>query len=174
MRVLQLDYQRHVSTSSWLDRALLALGVIALGWLASNYLEVKNDSAYWADKLATLSKPARNKPAPVADTPESKSEAKLANDIAEQLNLPWSELFGAIEKAQVTDVALLSVEPDATKHSVRISAEARNFPAMLAYLKSLDSAGKLSNIYLQNHQVQAQDPSHPVRFGLVANWIEYE
>jgi Tfp pilus assembly protein PilN len=174
MRAIQLDYQRNVSTTSLLDLALLALGLVALIWLGYAYSQVKNDGAYWSDKLATQNKPQRSRPAMAADTPETQGEAKLANEITAQLNLPWNELFSAIERAPTVDVALLAIEPDAVKHTVQISAEARNFAAMLAYLKALDTGGKLSNIYLQNHQVQAQDPNHPVRFGLVASWIEYE
>ena len=36
---------------------------------------------------------------------------------------------------------------------------------------ALGAQPKLANVYLQSHQVQQQDPQHPVRFVLGSDWV---
>jgi hypothetical protein len=42
---------------------------------------------------------------------------------------------------------------------------------VLEYLRFLGAQPKLANVYLQSHQLQQQDPQHPVRFVLGAAWV---
>jgi Tfp pilus assembly protein PilN len=68
-------------------------------------------------------------------------------------------------------VALLQIESDVDKQHVKISAEARTLGAMLDYLRDLEGRSILSDVYLQSHQIQQQDPERPVRFVLTATWL---
>ena len=176
MRAIHLDFVRKPTSISPLDMILLLAGVLVLLWIATAYRDLQREYVSLTSKLAPAQKTLRSQArrAPNVPTAESLAEAKQARDIADRLNLPWNELFIALETAQLRDVALMAVEPDSSKRSVRINAEARNFNAMLDYLNSLKRGGGLSNVYLENHQIQQQDPSRPLRFGVTANWSENE
>jgi Tfp pilus assembly protein PilN len=69
-------------------------------------------------------------------------------------------------------VALLAVEPSAARRSVRLSAEARDAQAMLAWLQALQRDARLAQVLLVSHQVQTQTPGTPVRFQIQASWAE--
>ena len=97
-------------------------------------------------------------------------EIKLANTIAERLTLPWVDLFRAVESAGGARVALLSLEPDAQKRTVRVVAEAKDKTDMLAYLSKLNQDRRLINVHLVDHQLQTQVPGQPVRFSAQASW----
>jgi Tfp pilus assembly protein PilN len=71
-------------------------------------------------------------------------------------------------------VALLSIESDTGKRQVKISGEAKDIESVLNYLRVLGAQPKLANVYLQSHQLQQQDPQHPVRFALGAAWVSVQ
>ncbi len=98
-------------------------------------------------------------------------EVKRASEIAVQLRLPWKELFASVESANTADVALLSIESDTGKRQLKISGEAKDLASMLDYVRLLGAQPKLANVYLQSHHLQQQDPQHPVRFALGADWV---
>ncbi len=47
-----------------------------------------------------------------SDTPEVREQIKKANAVLQLMNVPWGELFAAIESAENGNVALLAVQPD--------------------------------------------------------------
>ena len=104
------------------------------------------------------------------DSEQIALETGQAKAIILELNLPWKELFEAIESYQKDDVAVLAIEPDAQKGLVRISAEAKSLDSLVAYLAYLQKIPLLRDIELVTHQIQEQDPQHPVRFMLQATW----
>jgi hypothetical protein len=69
-------------------------------------------------------------------------------------------------------VTLLGIEPDGEKREVHITAEAKNFDEVLAYVKALQAVSILQNPYIVNHQIQIQDPQRPVRFLVSAKWLD--
>ena len=103
-------------------------------------------------------------------TPSRVHASRSATSIAERLTVPWSELFEALEASSTNAVALLALEPDVSKRSIRITAEAKDKTDMLAYVHRLNEDPRLLNVYLMDHQLQAQTPGEPVRFSLQASW----
>ncbi len=97
-------------------------------------------------------------------------ETSQAKAIILELNLPWKELFEAVESYQKNDVAVLAIEPDAQKGLVRLNAEAKSLDSMIGYLAYLQKLPLFRDIELVNHQIQEQDPQQPVRFMLQATW----
>ena len=95
-------------------------------------------------------------------------EMKSANDVLRQLTLPWDQLFDSVEAVGGGDVALLAMEPDFAKRTVKISGEARNLVAMLNYVAQLEQQGTFGTVYLQSHQVQQSVPEKPVQFTAIA------
>ena len=92
-----------------------------------------------------------------------------------ELATPWSQLLGELEAASSDNtgsVAILAIEPDHAKHRVKVTAEARNLPVALAYVKRLKQTHVLRYAMLDSHEVRADDREHPVRFQLSADWTD--
>jgi Tfp pilus assembly protein PilN len=98
------------------------------------------------------------------------AEVQRANQVLQQLNMPWDALFRAVESSAGNQVVLLALEPDAQKGTLKITAETKTIDSMLAYLRQLNAAKTLSGVALQNHRVQQRDPEQPIRFAVQAVW----
>jgi Tfp pilus assembly protein PilN len=90
--------------------------------------------------------------------------------VSQQLRRPWERLFAMLEAMPRDDIALLTLTPDARKGQVRISAEARDLEAMLAFHQRLEASDELSDVSLLSHEIVANVPEHPVQFNLSASW----
>jgi len=175
MRALNLDFRRTERQSKWLRLICLACGLAAAIATGAQYQRVSDEMVRVNATIRAPGTTARK--APVASTRSDADvqkvalEIKHASDIVHQLNVPWDELLANIEAANIEDVALLSIESDVDRRTINISGEAKGLPAMLEYTRSLQARPTLADIFLQSHEIQAQDPQHPVRFVLSANWL---
>ena len=173
MRALNLDFRRGRGDKKWAGVALLSIAGAA-AFASGVHYSRSADALALAQAEAYRSGAAVRRLAiatrPRSDLQKVALEAKRAREIATQLKVPWNDLFASVEAAGTQDVALLSIESDTGKRRVKISAEARDLAAMLQYLRALGAQPGLADVYLQNHQVQQQDPQHPVRFVLGADW----
>jgi hypothetical protein len=115
-----------------------------------------------------------------ARKPEAPEDAALnakvavsAERAAQDLATPWTLLLAELEQASKDSqgqVALLGVEPDHAKHSVRVTAEARTLELALNYVQRLQSSRSLEYPMLDRHEIRADDPQRPVRFELTGQW----
>ncbi len=173
MRALNLDLRRDGAASKWAGGVLLAAGAVAALLLWNDHRVLAAETAAAESNLRAARPATRRKLAPAlpaADVQKAALEVKRASEILAQLKLPWNDLFVSVESAKLPDVALLGVESDTEKRHVKISAEAKDLQAMLDYLRFLQTQPTLQDVYLQSHQYQQQDPQHPVRFVLSADW----
>jgi len=92
------------------------------------------------------------------------------NRAVRRLNVPWRDLFDTLEQATPQTVALLSLEPNADRSVLKLSAEAATVDDMIEYVQRLKSRPEIESVHLSKHQVDAKDPYHPVRFSLALNW----
>jgi hypothetical protein len=86
------------------------------------------------------------------------------------LRLSWEPLFNAVEGATRPKVALLTLEPDASKGSVRLNLEAKNKQAMMEYVAGMAAQPGLTNVILMTQATQLENPQQPVRFSVGATW----
>lgn len=98
------------------------------------------------------------------------AEAIAVNGAISQLNLPWRDVLDAIERATPADIALLSLEPDAAKHSAKGSAEAKDSAAMIGYIESLRQQDFFHDVDLLHHEINETDPHKPLRFQFEVGW----
>jgi Tfp pilus assembly protein PilN len=84
----------------------------------------------------------------------------------------WGRVFAAMEAAASPDVSLLAFDPSPQQRRLRLDGEARDLAALLEYLRRLGTTGVFVQVRLQNHQAVRDDPQHPVRFSVVADWGE--
>lgn len=173
MGPLRLDFRRRRRPARLPGILLLLAGLAAAAVLGAAYEQTRRDMALLEDALAELSRAAARRSAPrqPGDVRLLGEQIRRANLVLGQLGTPWDELFSLLESAHNRDIALLAIEPDAARGSVRITAEARQVAAMHAYLGRLRATRKLSQVLLQSHQIQLQDPDKPVRFTLAARWV---
>jgi Tfp pilus assembly protein PilN len=102
--------------------------------------------------------------------PVPEAQAAAVNAAVLQLNLPWRALHDAVQAGTPANIALLAMEPDAKKNSVRITAEAKSSDDMIAYVEQLQKGDWFSAVLLSRHEINEQDPNRPIRFQLDAQW----
>jgi len=98
------------------------------------------------------------------------AQASAVNDAVSQLNLPWNALFDALEGATPQSIAVLSIEPDALRHSVRGIAEAKDSEEMVHYIEQLKKQSLFTNVFITMHDINQMDPNKPMRFQFEAYW----
>jgi Tfp pilus assembly protein PilN len=140
---------------------------------------VTNVAVYVADlkryDAAVAARQVRQAPpaavSPVVHQPQVPQEqAAAVNAAVMQLNLPWRALRDAVQATTPKNVALLAIEPDARKQVLRITAEAKTSDDMIGYVEQMKALDSFAAVALTRHEINEQDPNHPVRFQLDAQW----
>lgn len=146
---------------------LFGVGLLACVGLAYEFQASLGERDSLQARLGAIARPHR------APTATDTRNAAVATTIQKQLWVPWSSLLVELENASQdvsSTVSLLEVQPDAAKHVVRITAEARTLPDALAYLERLQKSSMLRYPMLDSHELRKDDPEHPVRVKLSAEW----
>ncbi|MBC3873731.1 hypothetical protein [Undibacterium flavidum] len=101
-------------------------------------------------------------------------QAQAINEATFQLNLPWNDLFGTLESATPSHIALLAIEPEAKKNLMKGTAEAKNSEDMIAYIRLLKQQKFFLDVILLKHEIMEQDINKPLRFQFLAQWEQVE
>lgn len=169
---LDLDFERKVFGPARPRLSLLALGIVALAGVLGYERFVAGEIVQREAEIRRMQEQVRSsQPVRVnVSARQIEEEVKRAKEVIQHLTLPWTRLFAAIESTDKQNVALLSLQPDASKRRITIGGEAKHLAAMLDYVRALEKGRMLSRVYVTSHEVQRQDPQHPVRFMLEASW----
>lgn len=170
---LRIDFQqRETGVNPRLGWLVLLLGALLLAGAYAEYADI--DAAVTAARLragqqqqATLSGTS----AASAASAESTQAIKAMNRVRDQLAAPWGALFVEVENAAHEDIAMLTLQADPMAHTLRIGGEARNFTALMAYVRRLEASAAMADVRLAGHEVRQQDPRRPVAFTLSATWV---
>lgn len=143
---------------------LVAAGVVA-------WQQQRQRERYDAELAAALARAAR----PVASAqakapPVSEQQALATNAIILQLNLPWRDLHDAVATATPATIALVALEPDARRRTLKLTAEAKDADDMITYVETLKQQEIFQAVVLTRHEISEADPNRPVRFTLDAQW----
>lgn len=149
----------------------LILMVVLLAFVSA-WMQRREDRLALAELAARQVRAARPIAAQGKPDPAYLTRVKSVQRTTKSLTAPWPELLDAIESAPQQSVALLSMEPSTARHAMRLTAEARDSQAMLAYLAALQADRRLLSAVLVSHQIQLQAPGRPVRFQVLARWGE--
>lgn len=166
---LELDFApgRRNAPIGWL---LLGAGLIAATIAGAQFRSAHAERLARAGDLSTLTGgPVARALEIAAQQPVDARAAKAAATVARDLRVPWAEMLAALETVESKEVALLSVEPSASRHTIRITAEAKGPDAMLSYLEALRGPS-FSEINLSSHQMENKVPGNPIRFVVQARW----
>ena len=157
----------------------LLLIVLVLAWpLASSIAqyrglqraETEREMLAQAQVRAERARKAAQAPVAVPVRAVPPAQAGAVNAAVQQLNLPWRGLHDAVQAATPATIALLALEPDAKKSSVRITAEAKSSDDMIAYVEQLQRLEWFSAVLLARHEINEQDRNRPIRFQIDAQW----
>ena len=165
---VQLDFVARPRRASRAGLALCALGLAAAVAVGLAFQRKLAEREELEAALAARPQPTRRAP-----SPESARTAAEAAALERELNVPWTRLLAELEAAShdsASTVSLLQVEPDPAKHLVRITAEVRALPDALAYLRRLQRSEVLRYPMLESHERRKDDPEHPLRIKLSAEW----
>jgi hypothetical protein len=163
-----LDFAAPVHRAPRAGAALSAAGLAAALALGASFARALAERGALEAALAAAA-PARRR-APPPEPPERAAETAA---VERELGVPWTRLLAELEAAahdSADGVALLAVEPDPAKGLVRITAEVRAFPDALAYLRRLQQSAILRHPMLESHERRRDDPEHPLRVKLSAEW----
>jgi hypothetical protein len=167
-RPVRLDFVATVHEAPLAGAALCAAGLAAALALGLAFHRELAERGRLEAALAAAAPPRH-----VAPTPESLKGAAEAATVARELGVPWTRLLAELEAAShesAAGVALLEIEPDPGKQRVRVSAEVRALNDALAYLERLQTSAVLRHPMLESHERRKDDPEHPVRIQLSAEW----
>jgi Tfp pilus assembly protein PilN len=155
--------------------ALLCAALALTPPLASNlaqYRRLLREQEALQDRARAVSarvQAAARVPVPVR-APVPPAQADAVNAAVLQLNLPWRALHDAVQSATPAAIALLALEPDAKRRSLRITAEAKSSDDMIAYVERLRGQDGFGAVALVRHEINEQDPNRPIRFQVDAAW----
>jgi Tfp pilus assembly protein PilN len=175
MQELSLDFQQRFRHADRFDRTLLAIALVLGTLVGIAYsvvsFQIEQLSASKSEAQHQSRRGALNSRLHSLSTEQLRNEIKQANEILTQLALPWEALFHDLDSAQQDRVALLSIVPDPHQRTVKVTGEAKNFAALLDYLRVLQANRSLTGVYLQSHRIEEQMAEHPLHFAIIASWV---
>jgi Tfp pilus assembly protein PilN len=165
---MRLDYQSN-NPFPLAGALMLGVAIVALALTGTYFYRLNTQIAAYESGVERA-KEKRAQRSTQRSSGELAQEVKNANDVLRRLSVPWEPLFQAVESSGDPNITLLAIEPDIEKQQVKISGEAKNYNALMKYITHLQGQPVFGSVYLQNHDVQQQDPDKPVRFSLQAAW----
>lgn len=156
--------------------ALLAAGILgaalllaggAIGMQAAQQQAAREQSLRAQQRKQAA---AARAPQPKAETAIPEAQAVAVNAAILQLNLPWRQLQDSVAAANTPAVALLALDPDPRKQTLKITAEAKNSDDMVGYIEQLKQQEFFTGASLLRHETNEQDPNRPLRFQVEVQW----
>ncbi|MDI1298990.1 hypothetical protein [Methylotenera sp.] len=174
---LQLDFinQSSFSISSWslagLIVLLASLVMATFTWQVYENKVLEQNAV--ALKVSQINRQViHEKPSTTAVISDiSPEQMQQTQATVSALIVPWNELLHGIEKSDMPNIALLSLEPNSKKQLVSIIGEAKNLQAALDYIQKLEAQPMLDKVYLQKYNIDEANPFKPVKFTLSAQWL---
>jgi len=174
---LQLDFINHsaFSISSWsLAGIIVLLTSLVIAFFTWQLYETSSlEQNALTLKLTQINRHSihEKSPIPIVNSEISLEQLQQIQTTAGALTVPWNELLQGVEKSDMQDIALLSLEPNSKKQQVTLTGEAKNLQAALSYIQKLEAQPMLEKVYLQKYNIDETNLSKPVKFTLSAQWL---
>lgn len=169
---LDIDFARNRPRISHAGLALLGVALVMLCASGVSLWQAYDDN----DRVQEQVEQARHRlfakshPVVKPATPAAMHAEKQSLAVLRELTVPWQELLSILEDYPAHDVALIGIDHNPVQSQIRITAEAKNFDAMIAYLRYLQSSKLLREAILNDHEIENNVPGTPVRFQITAVW----
>jgi len=152
----------------------ILLGVAALLWGACAvrlwHAYAENDRIRETLAVVQQHKLAQQHVTKPPPTAAARLAEKQSQAVLRELTVPWQTLFAIVEDYPGHDVALIGIDQNPAQGQIRITAEAKDPDAMIAYLKYLQTSVVLREATLNGHLVEENVAGKPVRFQITAVW----
>lgn len=176
---LKLKFPYQEQSIPQIDFSILLVGVFVVAGVFLQFRYLTEEVNYWSSRVERLEKQQQQKAAPRTRaaarvrefSQEIRKEIAQANSILDQINLPWEALFDSIESAATEQIALLSLQPNVSNRTLRISGEAKNMTELLTFVEALEREAVFENAHLLNYKIKHDNPHRPIIFLLTAAWI---
>lgn len=177
-RLLAIDFtpRRERLTATAMGFFALTL-VVAGAWIvraAGAEARITQTETEQAELLRQQAQASASREQAAARVTISADRARAINDAVRRLNLPWDAILAALDAAldaaSTPQVALLTLEPDATDGIVHLTGEARSVDAMLSLQHRLQAQGEFASVVLVHHELRSDRPGTPVRFSFDVRW----
>lgn len=159
--------------SRWLWILLVALMCVGLVWqlwiwneLNQHNLDLQRQMQAFKQQSQAKLHTAQAKTPDNATMPGQAVQRQQLQTLLAQLNTPWQQLLEQLEDATPDQVALISMEPDTQRGSIKILAEAKQIDTLLRYAASLQNQGVFGSLTYGKHETNEHDPLRPARLGI--------
>ncbi len=177
---LRLRFPYREQSAPQLDVLLLLLGLSIVAAVYLQFRHFAEETNFWSNRVERMERQQQQKTAPRARATsrirefgqEIQKEIAQANAVLDQLNLPWEALFDSIEQAATEDIALLSLQPNVSNRTMRLSGEAKSMAELLDFVEALERELVFENVHLLNYKIKQENPHRPIIFLLNAVWIQ--
>jgi len=169
---LDLDFSGRRPWPGALGWLLLGVGLAAAGLELAEWRAGEADLAEREAIVERLSRQARHvAPAAVASSRAvSEQEARPALRLAGYLGADWGALMRDLAAAEDDRLALLTLEADAARGSLRLTGEAKSLAAVFEYLGRLEAAPSLAAPQLTGYEQARVGAMELIRFTATAAW----
>lgn len=171
MRGLGLDFAQPRPRAPWWAWLLLLTGIVIAVWGGMAYRQAEQAAAAARSEWASLLSVTRGA-AKVRRDPAREADAANRAAARQALERPWGDFLTALQQARPDDIALLALEADARRGQFSLTAEAPDYPAMIAYYGTLRDTAGLREVVLAQHGYREDGQARPVRFVLRGRWAE--
>jgi hypothetical protein len=154
--------------------ALAACGVASAVLVLGAYAELQAQLVRSEQELRAATRTLKEVARPVTEDPAQRRALRVrveaSNRVLQALEQPWFTLFDDVERAAIDGVALLALEPDAQKKTVRITGEARDLDVLSTYVDRIGAARSLRDLRLMQQELHGPPERARLRFIISARW----
>jgi hypothetical protein len=169
---LKIDYQRVANqprrAAGWM---LLMAGLVIVGEMAVSYARLHHEREAMLGEMRASGLHVDLSSEMSSGRKFGDKDVAAAHDIMSRLSAPWEDFFASIESIKNDDVAILSMDPDTQAGALTIAGEAKDYAAVLTLIAQLRRKREFADVFLQRHDVKADDPQHPVSFSIFMRWV---
>ncbi|MGB9992921.1 hypothetical protein [Pseudoduganella rhizocola] len=146
----------------WLLAAALLAGAAVL---ATQAWQAHEAQSLIDERIAQRREALKPKPAPVPTRAELDVQRRWASLDSER-SFAWYPVFLAIEQASSDKIELLEFAPDKSARRITLRGEARDLPALFAYVEALSAQPAFSKVYLAQQKNKVSGALTTVTFEL--------
>ena len=174
MKRLWINFLRPLSPQLLgLRYGLLLIGILALSFSLWQQwqLGIEVQSLSWQQQNLTHSEMRQSRQVhSTLDDEKMLDAVKRANAVLHQLNLPWEQLFPALEAAAAQNISIISIAPNAQLGSISLQAAATDINAAINFADRLKADKQLTGIYLVQEEPLEENARFPLQFKISADW----
>ena len=168
---LRLDIHRSSGPSKVIGWCLLAAGIACAALLGASQAQRGEAALRQQDEIARLKRLSeRLRAVQVRLNPADDKDLRRAALLVRGLSAPWPDLLPALEALTGKDVALLTLDADAQKGSLRLTGRSRDLASLFAFMRNLEQSPLLRAPRLSSYATKQEGAIQLVDFDLVAGW----